>query len=196
MNIALLSGHAKTSEGATCCHGRYKGIGEHALASLYLPLLRDHLTACGHTVALTCREDAGGTTPSFSAAAANATEADIALEFHFNSHTAPTTSGCEVLYWGKSYLSRKFAIALSARLAKILGVHNRGAKPVYGPADRGYLAFRRSKMSFFIIEPCFAGSNPDDARIFGDSIHLYSWQKYAAQAINETIAEVYQKRSR
>lgn len=193
MNIALLSGHAKTSEGATVCAGHYKGLGEHALANHYLPLLRNHLVACGHSVALTCRENAGGTTPSYSAAAANATQADLALEFHFNSADTPAATGCEVLYWGKSSLSRKFAVKLSARLAKILSLPNRGAKPVNFPEDRGYLAFRRSKMSFFIIEPCFAGSNPDDANTFCSAIHLESWQKYAAQAINETIAEIYQK---
>lgn len=186
-----MPGHAHKADGAVCCAGYYDGFGEYMLARQYLPALGDALTARGHTVKLTNREQAGGTTPSYSAKAANKVGGDIALEFHFNSASSDTT-GCEVLYWHKSAKGKEFAEKLSARLAKLLGVRNRGAKPIGGSEDdRGYHAFRVSRMPFFMIEPCFAGSNPEEARIFGQLIREGAWQRHAAEAINLTIEEVY-----
>lgn len=191
MKIAMLPGHARKKEGAAVCAGYYEGFGEHALASHYLPGLCVALEERGYDVVPTEREAAGGTTPSYSAKAANATGADLALEFHFNSAASDTT-GCEVLYWHKSAKGKEFAEKLSARLAKLLGVRNRGAKAIGGSSeDRGYHAFRDSRMPFFMIEPCFAGSNPEEARIFGTLIREGAWQRHAAEAIHQTIEEVY-----
>lgn len=191
MKIALLPGHARKKDGAVVCAGYYEGFGEFVLASHYLPALRDGLAERGHDVQITNRENAGGTTPSYSAKAANKTRADLALEFHFNSASSDTT-GCEVLYWHKSAKGKEFAEKLSARLAKLLGVRNRGAKAIgESSEDRGYHAFRVSRMPFYMIEPCFAGSNPEEARIFGTLIREGAWQRHAAEAIHQTIEEVY-----
>lgn len=192
MKIAMLPGHARKKEGATVCAGYYEGFGEHALASHYLPGLCLALEERGYDVVQTQREDAGGTSPSYSAKAANATGANLALEWHFNS--CEGAEGCEVLHWHKSAKGKEFAEKLSARLAKLLGVRNRGAKAIGGSTeDRGYHAFRVSRMPFYMIEPCFAGSNEAEARAFGSLIKSGVWQREVAKIIAVTVAEVYGK---
>lgn len=193
MRIILLPGHSKRRDGSVVCAGPYKGKGEFALAGLYLEQLGRCLAELGYDVVQTCRADAGGTSPMYSALAANAAGGDIALEFHFNAADSVTTSGTEVLYWGNSARGKLTANMLSTRVAKLLGLRNRGAKPVWGPADRGYLAFRRSRMPFFMVEPCFAGSNRGDAEKLGEAIKEGWWPKAVAGAIDEVLSQVYNK---
>ena len=191
MKLALLPGHARKKEGAACCAGYYKDFGEWALARVYLPSLAETLRERGLSVQLTQREDAGGTSPRYSARAANATGADIALEWHFNS-AAPTTQGCEVLYWHKSANGKRFASLLSERLADLLGVPNRGAKPIGAdPDERGYSAFRESRMPFFMVEPCFAGSNPREAELFGNLIKSGHFARAAGNIVADALGIVY-----
>lgn len=190
MKIVLLPGHAKSREGAAVCAGSHVGVGEFALACQYLPQLGACLKEAGYEVVLTNRESAGGTSPVYSAKAANAASADVALEWHFNSAGAEV-GGCEVLYWGGSRQGKEFATRLSARVAAILGVRDRGAKPVYGVADRGYYAFACSRMPFFMVEPCFAGSNAEEARLFGEAILNGGWAEKVARAVHESIVDVY-----
>lgn len=185
-----MAGHARESEGAVVCAGYYEGFGEHALARHYLPAVRDGLASLGHEVILTHREEAGGVSPSFAAKAANAAGVGLAVEFHFNSAT-PAAKGCEVLYWGPSKQGQRFAELLSARLARVLGVPDRGAKAITSKADRGFSFFQQTRMPAFIVEPCFAGSNADEARVFGAAIHEGWFQVHAARAIHETISDVY-----
>lgn len=191
MKIALLPGHASTAEGATCCAGYYEGFGEYSLAYTYLSALANHLTKYGHIVTITRRENTGGINPSHSAKAANATGADIAIECHFNS--SPGAHGATVLYWGKSATGKQFADMLSGKLAAILGIRDRHGLPIMSEEDRGYAAFHRSRMPFFMLEPCFAGSNPDEARTFGALIKSGEWAPRAAKAIADCIAAVYYK---
>lgn len=189
--IALLPGHSSRDGGAVVCAGLFKGKGEFTLAgAYYLPALADKLRAYGYDTIITTRDVAGGTTPSYSARAANATGADLALEFHFNSAT-PTACGCEVMHWGGSPTGRAFAEQLSASLAAILGVRDRGPLAVPTPDNRGTEAFRRSAMPFFMIEPCFAGSNPQEAEIFCRMIDNGEWVTKAAAAIHAAICKTY-----
>lgn len=192
--IAILPGHAAKSEGEPVCAGYFQGWGEFKLASFYLPELCKWLEENGFIIKPTKRENKGGTTPSYSAKAANATNADIALEWHFNDATA-TANGCEVLYYAetKNEKGRLFAEKLGERIAAILGVRHRGAVPIKSAADRGWRAFKNSKMPFFMIEPCFAGSNPREAREFCSQIKYGDFAKKAAKAVAETINEVYGK---
>lgn len=192
MKIALLPGHARKSEGAAVCAGHYQGFGEFALASHYLPPMRECLACLGHEAVITCRENAGGTTPSYSAKAANATGADIAIEWHFNS-AGSDDKGCEVLYWGGSGKGARFAALLSARIARILGVPDRGAKPISDKTDRGYSAFHKSNMPFFMVEPCFAGSNEEEARLMGAAITERWFHRRVAHALHECLVEIYGK---
>lgn len=189
--IALLSGHAEKSEGANVCAGYFHGWGEWKLSNYYLPEIAEYLCFNGFEVERTNRVKGGGTNPSHAGKAANATGADIALEWHFNS--AGQARGCEVLYWGASEQGDQFAAKLSAKIAKILDVPNRGAKAVRTPKDRGYYAFKKSVMPFFIIEPCFAGSNELEADKFCRMIKYRDWMREAARAVVESIVEVYGK---
>lgn len=193
MKIAMLPGHARKKEGATVCAGYYEGFGEHALASHYLPGLCLALEERGYDVVQTEREAAGGTSPSYSAKAANATRADLALEWHFNSCAG--AEGCEVLYYAEveNPIGREFAQVLSNRLALLLGVRDRGAKPIRSEADRGWMAFKKSNMRFFMVEPCFAGSNPGEARAFGTLIKTGEWQRRVARIVAETIEDIFGK---
>lgn len=192
MKIVLLPGHAKSREGAAVCAGAHVGAGEFVLASQYLPQLGACLEQAGFEVAHTNRESAGGVSPVYSAKAANATRADVALEWHFNS-AGPEVSGCEVLYWGMSSKGRWVASRISRTISRILGLKDRGAKPVWGPDDRGYYAFKRSEMPFFMIEPCFAGSNEQDARVFCEAIDSGRWQTDMAAALVDILAQAYGK---
>ena len=116
----------------------------------------------------------------------------MALEFHFNSAT-PEVSGCEVLYWGPSAKGRWVAARISRAISRILGLKDRGAKPIWGPDDRGYHAFKRSEMPFFMIEPCFAESNEKDARVFCEAIDSGRWQAEMAAALVEILKKAYGK---
>lgn len=191
MKIALLAGHARKKEGAVCCAGYYKAFGEWALARTYIYKLQHELENLGYDVEVTEREDAGGLSPSYSALAANATGADIAIELHFNS-ASPDTKGAEALYYAEvpNPKGKKFAELIGQSMAEILGVKHRGAKGLKAH-NRGFSAVKKSKMPFFLLEPCFAGSNPDEARIFGNAIKEGTWHMQLAQAIHKAITTVY-----
>lgn len=198
-HIALLPGHAADAEGSFVCDGVFKGWGEHRLATHYLPQLAAQLTLLGYRCTITERAAAGGTTPSYSAAAANATGADLALEFHFNSCAGAT--GAEVLYWGyNKSTGPMFASHLGSSIAEILGVRHRGALPCYEDdkkhpnercTDNGWAAFNKSRMPFFMVEPCFAGSTPDDAKKLCRAIAEGKWAVTAAFAIHTAIQATY-----
>lgn len=190
--IALLPGHSSRDGGAVVCAGLHKGKGEYMLAgAYYLPALADNLRALGYDAIITTRDVAGGSTPSYSAYAANATGADMAIEFHFNAAGTPTACGCEVLHWGGSPTGRAFAAALSASLAEIQGVRDRGPLGIHTAADRGYAAFAKSRMPFFMVEPCFAGSNPQEAEALCRLIESGEWAEQAAAAIHAAICKIY-----
>ena len=199
MNIALLPGHHPGSEGASVCAGKYQAWGENKLASHYLPQVAAELRKLGYNVVITERKAAGGATPSYSAKAANATGADIALEWHFNSCAGAT--GAEVLYWGYNKTTGPmFAANLGGAIAEILGVRHRGALPCYEdakkhPSERctanGWAAFNNSRMPFFMVEPCFAGSNPSDARALCAAIQDGTWAPRVAKAIDQAIRATY-----
>lgn len=202
--IVLLPGHASTDGGSVVCAGAFKGKSEFQLAgAYYLPALADALRSYGYEVVITTRDVAGGSTPSYSAIAANSTGADIALEFHFNSFSNPSTGGTEVLHYGYSSTSKKFATILSEKLAYILGVRDRGALPAYNKNDylsrkakerctnNGFSAFQKTVMPYFMIEPVFAGSNPAEAERFAHLINSGTWATQAAAAIHSSISIIY-----
>lgn len=199
--IAIMPGHASYKEGSVVCAGKYKGWGENKLARYFLPRLADELRGLGYDVVCTSREEACGVTPSYSAKAANATGADIALEFHFNS--CGNATGAEVLYWGYNKGTDKaFAETLGECLACKLGVLHRGALPCYEDSkqhpgerctDNGWAAFNNSRMPFFMVEPCFAGSNSEDAEKLCAAVAAPDWEVWLAGAIDASIKAVYNK---
>ena len=192
MRIALLPGHAKEREGSSMCCGHFKGYGEWCLATWYIPLLAKGLRELGYDVVRTQRTDAGGTTPSYSAKAANAVGADLALEFHFNS-ASPAANGTEVMYWHASATGKVFAWQLAQRVAGLLGtqLHGDGALAVPTPDNRGTEAFRKSRMPFFMVEVCFAGSNETDCQLFTQALLSGEWERRMPGIIDRCIREVY-----
>lgn len=189
-HICLLPGHSIQSEGASLAAGRYRNLGEYAVASTFLPSLAIELEKHGYQVSISERKSAGGTTPYYSAAAANRTNADIALEFHFNSFSTETAKGTEILYWGKSGTGYEFANLLGIGIAGLIGTVHRGAKPITSSNDRGFSAFVNSRMPFFMIEPIF-GSNPQESIRYGELIHSGKWASEAAALIHNAIHTVY-----
>lgn len=199
--IAIMPGHASYAEGSEVCAGKFKGWGENKLARYFLPRLADELRGLGYEVVCTSREEAGGCTPSYSAKAANAAGVDLALEFHFNSCGSAT--GSEVLYWGYNKGTGKaFAETLGECLACKLGVLHRGALPCYEDSrkhsgerctDNGWAAFNGARMPFFMVEPCFAGSNPEDAERLCAAVAAPDWEAWLAGAIDCSIKGVYNK---
>lgn len=173
MKICLLPGHSPKDGGAVGRFGVYGMLSEYQLSKWVLPAVADELRRAGHEVVITERAAAGGTTPSYSAAAANVTRADLAVELHFNS-AGSTASGAEWLYFGPSASSMRVATAMLNTWCKLTGFRNRGplgcyeneAKAasngsVHRYTTRAYNAFQRSRMKFFIAEPFFA-SNPTE----------------------------------
>lgn len=168
MKICLLPGHAPSAPGT--CLSCDKTMSEHRLAGLVLPAIADHLRAKGHTVVITERAAAGGSTPSYSALAANATGADIAVELHFNSSDNHAAHGAEWVYFGPSAVSRRVASLMLEEWCLLTGFTNRGPLPSFDSkaaaggarhTTNGYNAFAKSKMRFFMAEPFF-GSNAND----------------------------------
>lgn len=194
MRIALLPGHAKTREGSSMCCGHFKGYGEWALAAWYIPQLARGLRELGYDVVRTQREDAGGTTPSYSAKAANAVGADLALEFHFNS-AGPKASGACCVCWKYSDTGRKFALEVAKGMAELIGIGLTADGVIVQPSDeeRGLMAFKKSKMPFFMLEPCFAGSNETDCQLFTHALLSGEWGFKMPGIIDRCIKKVYTK---
>lgn len=159
MNIALSIGHHPRSHGCDTIDGAFT---EYSLWATHLPLLRQHLEAYGHTARIVNRAQAGGSTPSFAAAACNAVHADLAIEFHFNAADTPEATGTETLYWRGSALGKIAAEMLQQAMTGILKLRDRGLKTVSSPNDRGYEYFHKTRMPALMLEPAFAATNAGD----------------------------------
>lgn len=179
-HICLMPGHSTKDGGAVVCGGPEPGLSEYQLACRYLPEIARQLRGKGYDVTITSREQAGGTTPSYSGRAALATGAQLAIEFHFNSCAGSNASGAECLYWYASAKGEYLATVLARSCAAVLGLRNRGAKPRFSNAVQakahGYDASAARGAGMFetcwdspqvcipvMVEPCFAGSNEVDA---------------------------------
>lgn len=193
MKICLLAGHSSKDGGAETTPG---GMSEHALALRVLPGIREHLERMGYSVVVTERERAGGTTPMYSALAANLAGADVAVELHFNSADSASAQGAEWLYYGPSERSGRIAKAMLDEWCRLTGLKNRGVLPVFGETrhsgrftTRGWSAFLKSRMPFFMAEPFF-GSSPWDAAHALTWVHDGTYARVMAQAIAAGIKEL------
>lgn len=93
--------------------------------------------ACGRSLQPDGR---GGTTPSFAAKACNATGADLAVEFHFNSAGSGAT-GTETLCFPSKNGARAAELIQTA-MCDVLRLPDRGVKGVTD-TGRGYMYFKR-----------------------------------------------------
>lgn len=206
MNIVLLKGHSSKDGGAEMAAGEYKGIGEYEMAGLYIEGVAERLREIGHTVTVTSREEAGGITPTYSAAAANATDAALAVEFHFNAAANLKATGTEVICWYRSSKGEAAALAAQETLVDWLGNKDRGI--VYSAPDkasvaalerrgkrgdiRGYNYFVKTRAVALMFEPDFSGSNPDAAIKFGEAVKSGVYADACADAVNAAAEAIEQ----
>lgn len=91
-------------------------------------------------------------------------EGDVLCDIHFNAAT-PQATGTEVIIPDENtIMENKIAAELSAGIASILGIRNRGVKTESQTA-RGKLVFMRPKGRNLLIEVCFI-SNPTDVQSY------------------------------
>lgn len=193
IKIALLPGHSSKDGGAVMVSGL--NLSEYKFASLYIPQVKALLEEKGYEVVVTSRQDAGGTTPVYSAKAANSTEADIAIEFHFNS-AGPTAEGSEFLYDVTRPEYKNAAKTMCYTWSKLTGFRDRGVLPVgsitdvkqYGETkrytSRGINAFKKANMFFCMTEPFFS-SNPEECIKVKELYQSGKWAEYMAQTIDD-----------
>lgn len=201
MKICLLPGHSPKDGGAVGRFGSFGTLSEYKLAQMVLPAIAEALRRKGHEVTITERAAAGGTTPSYSATAANRTGAELAVELHFNSAGVSST-GAEWLFYGPSDRNMRVAAAMLDKWCSLTGFRNRGplgcfeneAKAaakgsVHRYTTRAYNAFRKSRMKFFIAEPFFA-SNPDECAKVAELLKNGDFVRFMTQAIEAGIASL------
>ena len=158
MKVALCIGHSPQDGGEVSIMG---GQSEYEFWRRHLPTLQAALERRGPEAVIVNRSDAGGTTPSYAAIACNAVDADLAIEFHFNSAGAGAT-GTETYYWYASPLGIKAAMMIQQNMYWVMRLPDRGVKPVRDPQDRSYNYFKKTKMPAVLVEPAFAGSSVTD----------------------------------
>lgn len=188
--IALLPGHSSKDGGAVMVDGLK--LSEYSFANKYIPQVKEILEKNGFTVVVTSREQAGGTTPSYSAKAANATGACMAVEFHFNSASA-SAQGAEFLYDAHNNDYKKAAQAMQDTWTRLTNIRDRGILPVCTESEanklglsrytsRGINAFTKSSMFFTMTEPFFGSNYSECDKVYG----MYKsgdWAEYMAQTI-------------
>lgn len=188
IKIALLPGHSSKDGGAEMVAGLK--LSEYDFAMKFIPQVKEKLEAAGYDVVVTSREQAGGTTPIYSAKAANAVKADAAFEFHFNS-AGKTATGSEYLYKAGNELYRKAADAMCTTWSEATGLKNRGSMAVCNASEiskysratsRGVNAFTRANMFFCMTEPFFS-SNPEECIKVTELFNSGQWSSYMANTI-------------
>lgn len=188
IKIALLPGHSSKDGGAQMVAGLK--LSEYGFAMKFIPQVKEKLEAAGYEVVVTSRESAGGTTPMYSARAANATKADAAFEFHFNS-AGKTATGSEYLYKAGNELYRKAAEAMCKTWSAATGLKDRGVMAVCNSSDiskykratsRGVNAFQKANMFFCMTEPFFS-SNPEECIKITELFNSGKWSSYMANTI-------------
>lgn len=188
IKIALLPGHSSKDGGAQMVTGLK--LSEYDFAMKFIPQVKEKLEAAGYDVVVTSREQAGGITPLYSAKAANATKADAAFEFHFNS-AGKTATGSEYLYKAGNELYRKAADAMCSTWSEATGLKNRGSMAVCNASEtskysratsRGVNAFTRANMFFCMTEPFFS-SNPVECEKVTELFNSGKWSSYMVNTI-------------
>lgn len=157
MKIALSIGHSPQDGGAVSTDGKWS---EYGFWKEHISKVKEELERLGHVAVVCNRSEAGGITPTYAARACNATGANLAVEFHFNSAGSGAT-GTETLCWLGSKGARA-AELIQRAMCGVLGLPDRGVKFVGSPEDNAYSFFKKTSMPAILVEPAFAGSNVTD----------------------------------
>lgn len=114
-----------------------------------------HLKAAGHTV-YDCTDDTGKTQNanlSNIVKKCNAHNVDLDISIHLN---AGGGTGVEVYYYGGDSVGESKAKAVSEKVAKALGLKNRGAKPT-----KSLYVLSNTKATAILVECCFVDNKTD-----------------------------------
>jgi len=153
-DVAIVIGHHPDAQGATLTVGDRR-VTEFELCTPFAHELQTGLAAWG--INSTVIQRPNEQPDQALADKVNATQADVAIELHFNAAENPNAAGAEMLHYPQSQKGRALAKALLEETTDALGNEPRGAKA------RNDLPFLRlTDMPAVICEPAF-GSNERDA---------------------------------
>lgn len=112
--------------------------------------------------------------------AVNSSGAELAISFHFNAASkTDAPRGVEAYHYGGDATGRAYAAAVSASLAALMGLPDRGAK------DGSHLYFvRETNPTAILVEVCFVDSSADAA-----AYNACSWQALAC-AVCDAVERV------
>lgn len=165
MKIAIAGGHSRAATGAV------KYLDEYECDRAYVAKLIPALRAAGHTV-VDCSNEK--TTENAELAEevrlANASGADLFLAVHFNSGGGTGTE-CFTYTYNTSQLAKDICAKMSANVANVLGLRNRGAK-----TDDFYV-LRETYMPAVLLEVCFVDNATDKA----------AWDRTSWEALTNAV---------
>lgn len=159
MNIALIIGHRKSSQGA---HGN-AGLSEFKYWQDMLQKVTVQANAIhGARVKLYTRQDKRGYTKNMIELhkRLDADDTNIAIECHFNGSSNKKVRGHEVFYYSKK--GKRMAIMFNDRLSEYYNfttekeMPNRGAKRLSHKGQSGFQFVSRGKSVCILIEPFFS----------------------------------------
>lgn len=165
MKIAIAGGHSRKAQGAV------GHLNEYECDRAYVAQLIPALQAAGHTVI-----DCSNEQPTQNAELAeevriaNGSGADLFLAVHFNSGGG---TGTEAYYYTGDEEGRKLAARMSANVAAVLGLRDRG------PKTNDFYVLRNTKMTAVLLETCFVDSEVD-AKVWHDA----SWASLTAAVVD------------
>lgn len=148
IKIAIAGGHSRKAPGAVGYLNEY--LCDRAMVAHLIPALRD----AGFDV-LDCSNEEPTERAELvhKVEAANAWDADIFLDVHFN---AGGGTGAECWYYSSSVEGRALAARMSADVAAAFGIPDRGAK-----ASTSLYVLKATKMTAVLLETCFVDSEAD-----------------------------------
>lgn len=152
MKFAVAGGHSKKAPGAR------KYIDEYTEDRKVKDALISELKSRGHSV-VDCSNESATQSGELSSevSKANASGADLFIAIHFNAASVTSgTRGTEVWYYNGSSAGKSYAKNVSSKLAKALGLTDRGAK-----ATTSLYVLRHTSMTAILVEVCFVDAKGD-----------------------------------
>lgn len=152
MNVAIVIGHHPQAPGAAL------ELGAHTLHEydLWAPFGRELARTLPSTVDVALIERPNPDPDAELAERVNATDADCAVELHFNA-SAQRAEGTEMIHWAGSAEAKRLASRLQRHTLQALDLNDRGVR---GRRDLAFL--KLTQMPSVIAEPAF-GSDEGDA---------------------------------
>jgi len=151
-DVAVVIGHHPDEPGATLTVGTHT-VSEYTLWKPFAFELTRTLTAAGLDPRVVERPEPD---PSSVVPEINETNADAAIELHFNAAGSAQAAGAEMLHYESSGPGQRLAKNLLTNAVDALGVPSRGLVPT-----TQYPVLRDTTMPSVICEPFF-GSHPGD----------------------------------